>query len=186
VASKDNMNKSSWIDPLRGTPEVGKPRHRHRSQKTPRIERFVLKLNGKIISDSKLQHRALVWAADDLWQLGLGGGIASLLLPRTAIQRQQLQSDRRKYTLDKVRVRDKGRRGAMRDVATSPEVLPQLIALYPSHKASKKDFGNWVFEQVATPRSKVRALLALRAPELIEDARSAEWWRRLQVRKMSR
>lgn len=176
---------STWMDPLAGTGSVASPRRRGTS-KRPRLERFVLKLNGRIVSDRKLQLRAARWAADDLRNLGLGGGIVDLLIPRTVRQQKQLETDQRKYTLARVRTRDKGRRGAMRDAATSPELLLQLLGMYPLHKASKVAFGTWIFDQLHIKNSKVRLLIALHAPELIEDPRSINWWKRIQVQKMSR
>lgn len=156
--------------------------------KKPAIDGYVLKLGGTVVSDRKVQLRALRWVADDLTQQGLGGGIVDLLLPKSAEQWRQLARDRNRYTLERVRKRNGGRRKALRAQAVSPLLLVQLIALCPAQpKWKKKQFVEWLVGEIEIRDSAVRTLIASQAPDLLMAKRGSGWWYRLLgAKKMSR
>lgn len=172
-------------------PSVGTKAIKHATRKPikkPAIDGYVLKLNGRVVSDRKLQLRAFPWVADDLTRQGRGGGIVALLLPKSPEEWHQLARDRKKYTLEKVRSRDGGRRKALRDQAISPALLLQLVAASPSQKGwKKKQFVDWLVDEVQIKDSPARSVIAAQAPDLLKEVRGYGWWYRLiGAKKMSR
>ena len=184
-----------WMAPILAAAEAEPKRASSKSKRTSSKsaskrapDRYVLKLNGKVVSDRKLQHRAFPWLADDLLRQGLGGGIADLLLPRSERQWRQLASDRQKYTLEAIRRRGGGRREALRVIALSHELLVQLIQIcQPGPSWKKKQFVEWLVGQIKIKGSPARNLIADQAPDLLVQMRGYGWWYRLiGVKKMSR
>jgi hypothetical protein len=178
-----------WIAPI--LPSIDTKSKKHATLKPiklPAIEGYVLKLNGKVVSDRNLQLRALPWAADDLTRQGRGGGIVVLLLPRSDEQLKQLANDRSRYTLDRVRIRDGGRRAALRHQALSPELLRRLRAVSPAQPNwKKKQFVEWLVGEIDIKGSAARNVIAAQAPDLLKEMRGYGWWYRLiGAKKMSR
>ena len=178
-----------WIAPI--LPSIGTKSINHASRQPKRklaIDGYVLKLNGRVVSDRKLQRRAWRWVADDLMKQGRGGGIVGLLLPSSAEQVRQLASDRQKYSLEVVRRRDGGRREALRVQAVSPLLLLHLIAVCPAQPNwKKKQFVEWLVREIKFKGSDARNVIASQAPDLLKEMRGFGWWYRLiGAKKMSR
>lgn len=178
-----------WMAPILPSTEAKSiKRTTRKPTKKPATDGYVLKLNGTMVSDSKLQLRAYPWLADDLTRQGRGGGIAGLLLPRSDEQRRQLAKDRSRYTLERVRKRDGGRREALRAQAVSLALLLQLIATCPAQPNwKKKQFVEWLVCEMKIKGSAARNLIASQAPDLLGEMRGYGWWYRLiGAKKMSR
>jgi hypothetical protein len=178
-----------WIAPI--LPSIDTKSIKHATRKPTKklaIDGYVLKLNGRVVSDRKLQLRAFPWVADDLTQQGRGGGIVVLLLPRSDEQWHQLAKDRSRYTLDSVRKRDGGRRESLRLQAVSPVLLQRLRAISPAQRNwKKKQFVDWLVPEIKITGSAARNLIAHHAPRLLREMRGYGWWYRLiDVKKMSR
>lgn len=178
-----------WIAPILTSIEVGPTKRApSKSQRKPAVDGYALKLNGKVVSDMKLQLRAFPWVAENLMQRGKAGGIVDLLLPSCEEQLHQLASDRERYSLEAVRSRDGGRRRALRDQAMSPALLVQLIAICQAQPGWKKQqFVEWLVDQIKIKGSPARNVIATQAPNLLLQMRGYGWWYRLLgAKKMSR
>jgi hypothetical protein len=178
-----------WMAPILPSIDTKSIKHDTRKPiKKPAIDGYVLKLNGRVVSDRKLQLRAGRWVADDLMRQGRGGGIAGLLLPSSDQQVRRLASDRQKYSLEVVRRRDGGRREALRVQAVSPVLLMQLIAVCPAQQNwKKKQFVEWLVGEIKIKGSAARNVIASQAPDLLKEMRGYGWWYRLiGAKKMSR
>lgn len=184
------MPKSElWMAPILPSTEPESIKHTTRKPtKKPAINGYVLKLNGTVVSDRKVQLRAFRWVAEDLFRQGWGGGISGLLLPESPPEWRELAKDRGRYTLHSVRKRDGGRREALRDQAVSPELLLQLIAICPAQDNwKKKQFVEWLDGELKIRGSAARNLIASQAPDLLREMRGYGWWYRLLgAKKMSR
>jgi hypothetical protein len=179
-----------WMAPILSSKEPKTIKHATTGKPTkkPAIEGYVMKLNGKVVSDRKLQLRAFRWAAVDLTRQGLGGGIVVLLLPRSDEQLKQLAKDRSRYTLDRVRKRQGGRREALRLQALSPVLLRRLRDISPAQPNwKKKQFVDWLVSEIKIKGSAARNVIVSEAPGLLKEMRSYGWWYRLiEMKKMSR
>jgi hypothetical protein len=177
-----------WFAPILLAVEPNPKRALSKPTRGHAFEGYVLKLNGKVVSDRKLQLRAFAWVADDLAQRGHGGGIVELLRPRTELQLRRLVMDRKKYTLEAVRGRDGGRRKSLRDQALSPDLLLALLAVCPAQPGWKRrQFVEWLVREMRNVTSDARGVIAAHAPDLLMTMRSYAWWYRLLgTRKMSR
>jgi hypothetical protein len=151
---------------------------------------WTLKKGAKVANGADVHKRALVRRADMLHRQGLGGGIVSLLLPKTDKAQKRLQRDRDLYQLRRVRPRSIGERGRARD----PQMIQAFLLgclllkvdLGPAWSAEQ--FLKWVNAGLENRTSLIYQLAARDFPLLLEHPRSLRWWRNrvTELRKMSR
>ena len=147
---------------------------------------YTLKRGRKVASGTDVHKRALAMEATLLEVRGQGGGIASLLHPKTLKESKRLIRDLKSYDVHLVKLRTPYRFSAARDQLRSGEFLWQLIAICPATDKWKLiDFAKWLHAELSKPRSSVRAIAGIYAPELLSSNRSFSWLYR-NLRKMSR
>ncbi len=147
---------------------------------------YTLKKGVKVASGTDVHKRALVMKATLMEVRGQGGGIASLLHPQTLKESKRLIRDLKSYDVHFVKLRTPIRIAAARDQLRSGEFLWPLIAICPATDKWKLiDFAKWLHAELSKPRSSVRAIAGIYAPELLSSNRSFSWLYR-NLRKMSR
>jgi hypothetical protein len=148
---------------------------------------YTLKSGDVVASGRDVHRRAMTLAADGLHRAKRGGGIVDLLLPVTAKQYARLSRDRNKYVLAIVKLRSKGLRADIREQATSPELLLELISLSPARTWWKKqDFVRWLLKEQGQSESLVYKTMSRLAPDLLAAERGFEWSKRVLGEKKSR
>jgi hypothetical protein len=147
---------------------------------------FTLKRGERVASGTDVHKRALVMRAALLQGRGDGGGIVSLLLPKTPKEAKRLIRDLKSYDLHLVKLRAPIRFKAAREQLRSSEFLWLLIEICPATDKWKLiDFAKWLHAEMSKPGSSVRTLAARHAPKLLGASRSFSWLYR-NLRKMSR
>jgi hypothetical protein len=140
----------------------------------------------------KNQHRvALELRAIELTRAGMGGGIISLLMPRSKKRADKLREYiDRGYTVRAVPIRDSSRRD-VREAIASDELLATLLAHFDREKqlakneirAHVREFSTWVCEKLSDHRpNQVRRLVREAHPDLA-DRTSPDWWRKQIARR---
>lgn len=140
----------------------------------------------------KNQHRvALELKAIEITRAGMGGGIISLLMPRSKKRADKLREYiDRGYTVGKVPIRDNSRRD-VRNAIASDALLATLLAHFDKEKqlakneirAPIREFSIWVCEKLNDHRpNQVRRLIAAAHPDLAERT-SPDWWKKQIARR---
>lgn len=152
---------------------------------------WTLKKNGKVVFGTDVHRRALACRAAMLHEQGLGGGITSLLLPRTEKERTRLDRDRRQYQLAVVTARNTGERGKARD----PELIAAFLAAAIAQKHNNlnpawkvQDVLGWIVKELKNRESPIYKLALKQYSIVLEKEPSLRWWQRrvAELRKMSR
>lgn len=140
----------------------------------------------------KNQHRvALELKAIEITQAGLGGGIISLLMPRSKKHADKLREYvDRGYTVGKVPIRNNSRRDVRKAVA-SDKLIATLLAQFDNEKklaknkisAPVREFSLWVCEKLSDHKpNQVRRLITAAHPDLAERT-SPDWWQKQIARR---
>ena len=151
---------------------------------------WTLKKGAKVASGTDVHTRALVRRAEMLERQGFGGGIVSLLLPKTETGRRRLSHDRDLYQLRRVRPRSTGERGRARDPQLIGDFLFACLMLKesPNPAWTSEQFLIWVIEALRDQTSPIYKLAKANFSLLVEHPRSLRWWqhRLTELRRMSR
>ena len=124
--------------------------------------------------------------AVQLTAAGQGGGIVSLLLPKTVSEKTKLQNlANRGYKAKTVAIRSNSRK-EVRDAIMSDELMVALAELFlnekgSSHKAMSalvREFSDWVCKKLRDHRTnQVQRIVKRAHPELL-DRTSPDWWKK--------
>ena len=148
---------------------------------------FVLVGPGGKQAGRKDQHKiALQLAAVELTKKGLGGGIISGLLPRSAREKRVLKGlVRRGYKVKEVTKRSTFR-GDVRDAVLNDVMVAQLAVRYElarghsrrAMSAVNQDFSKWVCEKLSEPNpNEIKRIVGAANPELLNMTRP-DWWKK--------
>ena len=153
--------------------------------------RLVLRhrVSGKIASRKDQGSKALILEAQRFTNKGLGGGIASLLVPSTTKEKNDLAKIRAIYKVSRVKTRPGKKSGtsdrkALSKFFSNDDLICKLVVefagffqnkRYP-HARSIKAFTVWLERELTKTKSRVFELVSERAPVLLEVKRSERWW----------
>ena len=146
---------------------------------------------------------AAILLAVQLEATGEGGGISSLLIPKTPAAKSKISSVAAIYRPQYVKSRNgkdpklkKNVRAQLRDYINDDNLVCCLALLFEksnrsststAHQFSVKAFKRWFDKQITIAGSPIKALLRQRAPLLLESPRGLIWWRlAISARKKSR
>lgn len=154
-------------------------------------QRLVLKSKktGKIASRKDQGQKALAIEAQRLTNEGLSGGITSLLLPKSAKQKAEIEAIKEKYKVDKVITRTgeqslKSDKTSLAKALKDDDLIGKLAVLYGNyignseapHLTSAKAFSRWLKGELAHKKSNVYSIVLNKAPILLEVERGDRWW----------
>ena len=154
-------------------------------------QRLVLrsKSTGKIASRKDQGQKALAIEAQRLTNEGFSGGITSLLLPKSAKEKAEINAIKEKYKVDKVITRRgeqslKSDKTSLAKALKDDDLICKLAVLYGNsigniqapHLTSAKAFNRWLKDELARKNSTVYAIVLERAPILLNVERSDRWW----------
>ncbi len=140
---------------------------------------WTLKVNGAVASGIDVHRRALIRRADQLTDMGQGGGIVDALIPRDPRTLRRLQRDRVRYELSLVRARGGGERQKTRDLLAIQTFLGCALAMAPAGRVpywKAKNFLAWLVATLKVRGSDVYRLASQTFPLLLEQDRSVRWW----------
>jgi len=131
-------------------------------------------------------------SAMDLHSVGRGGGITTLLLPRSVADQRKMDKIISTYKVKSVVTRSNRERNNTCDAVMDDALMANLAILFEQecgHKpkcigAPVREFSLWVTEQLTDNRSKVSKLTETRYPEL--PNRKASWWKRQISKRLKR
>jgi hypothetical protein len=152
------------------------------------LERFVLVgKNGKQASRRDQAKVALKLEAMQLEAVGLGGGIASLLLPSGKREQTKLERVRAIYEVRRVLIRGGGERAKVRSALLDSALLLELISLYPG-LPKLCDFASWVCIELKNNNSPVTKTVKKLCYIALADRCSVHWWKKMftQIRQKTR
>ena len=154
-------------------------------------QRLVLKSKktGKIASRKDQGQKALAIEAQRLTNQGLSGGITSLLLPKSAKEKAEIEAIKEKYKVDKVITRMgeqslKSDKTSLAKALKDDDLIGKLAVLYGNyignseapHLTSAKAFSRWLKGELAHKKSNVYSIVLNKAPILLEVERGDRWW----------
>lgn len=154
-------------------------------------QRLVLKSKktGKIASRKDQGQKALAIEAQRLTNEGLSGGITSLLLPKSAKEKAEIEAIKEKYKVDKVITRTgeqslKSDKTSLAKALKDDDLIGKLAVLYGNyignseapHLTSAKAFSRWLKDELAHKKSNVYSIVLNKAPILLEVERGDRWW----------
>ena len=154
-------------------------------------QRLVLKSKktGKIASRKDQGQKALAIEAQRLTNEGLSGGITSLLLPKSAKEKAEIEALKEKYKVDKVITRRgeqslKSDKTSLAKALKDDDLIGKLAVLYGNyignseapHLTSAKAFSRWLKGELAHKKSNVYSIVLNKAPILLEVERGDRWW----------
>jgi len=154
-------------------------------------QRLVLKSKktGKIASRKDQGQKALAIEAQRLTNQGLSGGITSLLLPKSAKEKAEIEAIKEKYKVDKVITRTgeqslKSDKTSLAKALKDDDLIGKLAVLYGNyignseapHLTSAKAFSRWLKGELAHKKSNVYSIVLNKAPILLEVERGDRWW----------
>jgi len=147
-------------------------------------QHFVLRsrATGKIASRKDQEMIALRLKAIQLSTSGGGGGVLSLLLPKTKREATELQRASLRYEVSEVRKRSTGERQRVREALEKNDALMVgLTELYlraiknSAYKILVSKFAVWVCAELENHNSDVSKLVFSNCPALA-DRHSPSWW----------
>lgn len=148
-------------------------------------KRFILVgPKGKLAGRKDQAQIALQIYCDELNSGGLGGGISTLLLPKTTVQRKNIEKLLgRGYTVKEVRVRRHDRVNVRK--AVTDELFARLAVRFAAEKGHSKramsavvrEFSNWISNKLSDPKPNEIILLVAKAHPELPNRKSAEWWK---------
>jgi|GEM_PF-3407127 len=149
------------------------------------------KKSGKRSSAPDQLNLAATLLAVEMTATGKGGGISSLLLPKTPAEQSKIRSVAEIYKPQYVKARPgkhlpaKNVRERLRDYIKDDGLVCSLAILFersdrPStsiaHQFSVKAFKHWFDKEITIAGSPIKTLLRQRAPLLLESPRGVVWW----------
>lgn len=145
--------------------------------------------SGKVASRKDQQKIALTLRAQQLTNEGKGGGIVSLLLPRSPKEKDKISKIKKIYFVQKVKPRPgkkslKVDRLLLSEAVNNDELIFKLSVEFhaflgnsPSpHAISYKAFSRWVKVELAKKDSAAYIIVYQLAPILLEIERGDRWW----------
>ena len=136
---------------------------------------------------------ALQLAAIDMTVRGIGGGLASLLLPSANKRLEQLvKLLMRGYWYRSVKIR-RTMRGDIRKAAVTDDLLVVLRALFAAEKkgskraksAFVKEFSKWIAEKISTQDPLITRLVSQAHYDLPNKSKS-DWWKKQLNQKVKK
>lgn len=144
------------------------------------------KTSRKIASRPKQRTEAMTLEAQRLDDNGIGGGIASLLLPTSADDAVSVARIARIYTAERVKARPgaKSDRKKLKAAMENDELFAKLDCLYSEHNGdesgpqtnSVKAFTRWLKAVLQCRGSPAYPVILKLAPVLLEVERGDRWW----------
>lgn len=144
---------------------------------------------GKVASRPDQLQRAIELEAVQLTESGAGGGIVTLLLPKSAEAFAKIDGIREVYEVVRVKSRtgkpdEQTVRQMVRAGVQNDALMVTLCALFaaqvgdtPGPQATSiKAFTHWLNIQLKNKKSRAYNTMAKMAPELLADQRSDRWW----------
>jgi hypothetical protein len=151
------------------------------------------KKSGKQSSARDQLNLAAILLAVEMTATGKGGGISSLLIPKTPAAQSKISRVAAIYRPQYVKSRNgkqpqlKNVREQLRDYINNDTFVCCLALLFEksyssststAHQFSVKAFKHWFDKQITIAGSPIKTLLRQRAPLLLESPRGLIWWRR--------
>ena len=153
--------------------------------------RFVLKSKstGKIASRKDQGAKALTLEAQRLTNEGSGGGIPSLLLPKSTKEKAELATIDEIYKVSRVKTREsekngKSNKAALAEALKDDDLIARLAVLYGKsieksqapNLTSAKAISRWLKRELGCKNSAAYSLVLHKAPILLNVERSDRWW----------
>lgn len=151
------------------------------------------KKSGKQSSARDQLNLAAILLAVEMTATGKGGGISSLLIPKTPAAQSKISGVAAIYRPQYVKSRNgkkppfkKNVREQLRDYINDDNLVCCLALLFEksyrsststAHQFSVKAFKHWFDKQITIAGSPIKTLLRQRAPLLLESPRGLIWWR---------
>jgi len=133
--------------------------------------------------------KALILEAQQITKKGFGGGVASLLLPRSPEDEDQLAKIGEIYSVDRVKARPGKKSGqsdrkALQAALVNDELIAKLVSIYGEYIGSEPGpqsgavtaFTNWLQRELDNPHGRAYEVVLALAPVLVEVKRSNRWW----------
>jgi hypothetical protein len=147
------------------------------------------KASGKISSSSDQGNKALIFESQRLTDIGLGGGIVSLLVPTSPQAKAEIAKIGEIYKTSRVTARPGNKSGASDKKAlqagvANDELMATLAALFQQNiadtadscKTSAKLFVEWLTKELQNKNSSAYKTVRMLAPVMLEVKRSDRWW----------
>ena len=154
-------------------------------------QRLVLrsKSTGKIASRKDQDVKALALEAQRLTKEGLGGGIASLLVPKSPKEKAQIAAIDKIYQASRVKTRQfekngKSNKAALAEALKDDDLIVRLAVLYDKsiensqapNLTSAKAFTRWLKRELVRKNSAAYSVVLHKAPIFLDVERSDRWW----------